>query len=272
MALRQLVCAATASAALAVAACSTAERPKNGVMPADTQFNGGRTLAVYDDTGIEYGDTTVSEFGGTKSGAERIPGIVAASRFLQCVPYARRESGIPIRGNAATWWRTAGGVFRRSTKPTLGAVMVFRASRRNPYGHLAVVRQTLGSRKVVVDHANWLNQGRIHNGTPVVDVSPSNDWSTVRVWYTPGNRLGAHVFPVLGFIYPEKFQPGELFQTIANANVRREPSRKARRIGRLPKRTTVEVLERVAGRPWFRVGRDGQELGYVFAPLVEPLS
>jgi hypothetical protein len=150
--------------------------------------------------------------------------------------------------------------------------MVAHRRRRIPAEHQAHAGRRYGVPREPAKSL-WPSRRRpIHNGTPVVDVSPSNDWSTVRVWYTPGNRLGAHVFPVLGFIYPEKFQPGELFQTIANANVRREPSRKARRIGRLPKRTTVEVLERVAGRPWFRVGRDGQELGYVFAPLVEPLS
>jgi len=199
------------------------------------------------------------------------PKILDAGQRLQCVPYARRLSGLPIFGNAATWWLSAYGLYRRSNRPTPDAVMVFRASHRNPFGHLAVVNTVVDTRKILVDHANWLNGGRIHRVTPVIDVSPGNDWSAVRVWYTPGKRLGAHVFPVSGFILPEKLPPGELFRTVANANVRKRPSRKARRVARLPKETTVELLERVAERPWFRVAVNGQEIGYVFAPLVEPV-
>lgn len=200
------------------------------------------------------------------------PKILPSGGNLQCVPYARRLSGLPIFGNAATWWRSAYGLYRRNSHPDPGAVMVFRSSRRNPFGHLAVVNTVVDDRKILVDHANWLNNGRIHRVTPVVDVSPRNDWSAVRVWYTPGNRLGAHVFPVSGFIHPEKVPPGELFRTVVNANVRRKPSRQARRVARLPKQTTVELVERVPGRPWFKVAQNGREIGYVFAPLVEPLS
>ena len=28
----------------------------------------------------------------------------AAEAYLQCVPFARAESGVDIRGNAKTWW------------------------------------------------------------------------------------------------------------------------------------------------------------------------
>lgn len=200
------------------------------------------------------------------------PHIVATNRFLQCVPFARRESGLRIYGHAATWWQSAHGIYRRSKVPAVGAVMVFRSSRRNPYGHLAVVRDILDDRRIIVDHANWLNRGRVHRATPVVDVSRANDWSAVRVWYTPGERIGAHTFPVSGFVHSEQVQPGALFRTVARTNVRQWPSRSARRIARLPRQATVEFLERVTGRPWFRVGRNGRELGYVFAPLLKPLS
>lgn len=270
MALRRFVRVATVGAALALAACTSGPPKQTKVSAAETQSDSGQTEIFYDDTGVD--EVAATPGGGSPETVWLAPRIVATPRFLQCVPYARRESGVPIRGNAATWWRSASGLFRRSTGPAYGAIMVFRSSRRNPNGHLAVVRQIVDSRKVVVDHANWLNKGRIHHGTPVIDVSQSNDWSAVRVWYTPGNRLGAHVFPVSGFIHPEKFQPGGLFQTVANTNVRRKPSRKARRVARLPKLTIVEVLERVTGRPWFRIGQNGRELGYVFAPLVEPMS
>lgn len=270
MAFRWFVRAAATGVALTATACATVQPQQPGITVADPQTGNSLTKIIHDDTGMKR--ATVAPGNRSPGNARLAPHIVATSRFLQCVPYARQESGLPIRGNAATWWRSAHGIYRRNYVPAPGAVMVFRSSRRNPYGHLAVVRQVLNDRKIVVDHANWLNRGRIHRGTPVVDVSRSNDWSAVRVWYSPGKRLGAHVFPVSGFVHREKIPAGELFRTVANTNVRQKPSRKARRVARLPKLTTVEVLERVAGRQWFRIGRDGRELGYVFAPLIEPKS
>ena len=32
---------------------------------------------------------------------------------------------------------------------------------------MAVVTRVIGPREIIVDHANWLNRGRIHFGTPV---------------------------------------------------------------------------------------------------------
>lgn len=69
-------------------------------------------------------------------------------------------------------------------------------------GHLAVVTKVVNSRQIVVKHANWLNRGRVHLDTPVLDVSARNDWSAVRLWYTPGRQLGVSTYSVEGFIYP----------------------------------------------------------------------
>jgi hypothetical protein len=41
----------------------------------------------------------------------------------------------------------------------------------------------------------------------VLDVSPANDWSEVRVWYEPIHNLGNTHWPVSGFIYNDK--PGK---------------------------------------------------------------
>ena len=65
-----------------------------------------------------------------------------------------------------------------------------------------MVTRINGPRGIIVDHANWLNRGRIHLGTPVRDVSKNNDWSAVRVWYTPGKSWGQSAYPAYGFIYP----------------------------------------------------------------------
>ena len=128
--------------------------------------------------------------------------IVDPSAPLQCVPYARKVSGFPIWGDAWTWWRTAEGRYRRSTTPAVGSILSFKRTKRLRLGHVAVVNRILNDREIVVEHANWLNRGRIHISTPVRDVSPANDWSRVRVWYTPGRRYGSGVYPTRGFILP----------------------------------------------------------------------
>lgn len=130
------------------------------------------------------------------------PAILRPNRPLQCVPYARQASGIQIRGDAWTWWRQARGSYTRGSIPQPGAVIVLDTGRSR--GHLAVVTRIEGPRKIIVDHANWLNRGQIHRNTPVVDISADNDWSRVKVWYTPGNQLGSSPYPVVGFIYPER--------------------------------------------------------------------
>ncbi len=129
------------------------------------------------------------------------PRIVASAEWLECVPYARARSGVALRGNAHTWWQAAAGRYPRDSQPRVGAVLVLKR-RGGSQGHLAVVRAVVSDREVIVDHANWLNQGRIHLATPVRDVSAAGDWSRVRVWYTPGGHLGTGVYPAHGFILP----------------------------------------------------------------------
>ena len=129
--------------------------------------------------------------------------IVTPRNRLQCVPYARQISKVSIRGDAWTWWPSAKGRYGRGNKPEVGSVLVLKRTRRLRYGHIAVVTGILSSREIIVNHANWLNRGRLHLGTPVRDVSANNDWSAVRVWYTPGKKYGARSYAAKGFIHPE---------------------------------------------------------------------
>ena len=129
------------------------------------------------------------------------PRIVTPTRRLQCVPYARALSKVAIRGDARTWWRQAAGRYDRGRRPAVGSVLVLKPKWRSR-GHVAVVTAILSDREIVVDHANWLNKGRIHLSAPVKDVSRAGDWSAVRVWYTPGRKYGARRYPAHGFIYP----------------------------------------------------------------------
>lgn len=136
------------------------------------------------------------------------PAVHRLSARLQCVPYARDESGVEIRGNASTWWRQARGMYVRSQKPDSGNVMVMRGYRNPGRGHVAVVRQVLSERSIIVDHANWLNSGEVTLNVPIVDVSPGNDWSQVRVWHIPTQSWGVRVYNVQGFIEPKAIGAG----------------------------------------------------------------
>lgn len=121
---------------------------------------------------------------------------------LQCVPFARTASGIEIYGNANTWWTQAAGRYPRSARPAAGSVIVIQGFRGPGRGHVAVVREVISDRVLRVDHANWLNNGEVSVGVPMMDVSPNNDWSQIRVWHIPGDHWGGRVYHVEGFIHP----------------------------------------------------------------------
>jgi len=116
-----------------------------------------------------------------------------------CVPFARTLSGVQILGNAKDWWGKAQGHYARGRTPTPAAVMSFKATRKNPNGHVAVVSKVVSQREVLLSHANW-DRNRVSIDMAAVDVSPKNDWSSVRLESAPG-QLGA-AYPVNGFIYP----------------------------------------------------------------------
>lgn len=130
------------------------------------------------------------------------PSVLSDGRRLQCVPFVREATGIDIHGNANRWWDLARGHYERSRRPEEGAILVMRGWKSDRHGHVAVVKEILDERTIVVDHANWLNDGKIYLNAPVRDESPKNDWSRVRVWYTPGEQWGHRVYAAKGFIYP----------------------------------------------------------------------
>lgn len=119
--------------------------------------------------------------------------------FISCVPYARKVSHIEVTGNAWQWWENAAGVYARGSVPEVGAVLVFQANRQMRLGHVAVVARILDSREIEVNQANWPHGG-IQRGTAVVDVSPRNDWTAVRVEIGHGDAYGS-IYPTYGFIY-----------------------------------------------------------------------
>lgn len=129
------------------------------------------------------------------------PRIADYAARLQCVPFARQVSGIQIYGDANTWWRQAEGRYPRSSSPAPGSVLVMLGYNNPGRGHVAVVTEIVSDRLIRVNHANWLNNGEISVDVPVMDVSPNNDWSELRVWHIPGNHWGGRVYAAQGFIH-----------------------------------------------------------------------
>lgn len=120
---------------------------------------------------------------------------------LQCVAYARTASSISLSGNAADWWSNAAGSYARGNRPQAGSVLAFSANTRMRLGHVAVVSRVINGREIEVDHANWGGyRGAIARAVPVVDVSPNNDWTAVRVGLSNNGDFGS-VYPTFGFIY-----------------------------------------------------------------------
>lgn len=99
-----------------------------------------------------------------------IPKIVTANRYFECVPYARAQAIVNMRGNAWTWWRGAKNRYDRSRTLQIGVVLVLKRGGKS-LAHLAVVKRIVGPGEIIVDHTNWLNRGLIHLATPIRDVS-----------------------------------------------------------------------------------------------------
>jgi surface antigen len=135
-----------------------------------------------------------------------------ASSGGNCVAYAREVTGIHLDGNAATWWPHASGHYDRGQTPSVGAVLVFRPYAGMRVGHVAVVSKVVGPREILVDQANWV-RGRVTKAMSVVDASPLNDWTSVKVQFA-GTHGRAN--PTYGFIYPRDIPTG-LGETVAEA-------------------------------------------------------
>ncbi len=124
--------------------------------------------------------------------------LVRRTSYLWCVPYAREISHIDIKGDAFLWWAEAAGRYARGYRPEDGAVLNFRPTGRMPLGHVAVVAKVINSREILVDQANWIPD-TVSRNVPVIDVSPNNNWSEVKV--ALGNGSFGTVYPTYGFIY-----------------------------------------------------------------------
>lgn len=151
--------------------------------------------------------------------ATTTPVIISDQPHSECVPYARLMSGIEIWGDAVTWWSQAATRYLRSSRPAPGSVLVLRGYNDLSRGHVSYVREVVSSRLLRIDHANWLKGGEISMNVPVIDVSPNNDWSQVRVWHIPGGYWGGRAYQAEGFIHPYRLNDGPPAITDISASV-----------------------------------------------------
>jgi hypothetical protein len=124
--------------------------------------------------------------------------------WMECVPYAREVSGVELTGDAYLWWNEAAGRYQRGQTPEPGSVLNFRNNGRMRLGHVAVVTEVVNRREILVTQANWggpgFVRGGVSSGISVVDVSPNNDWTAVRMALGHSPEYGS-VYPTYGFIY-----------------------------------------------------------------------
>lgn len=76
-----------------------------------------------------------------------------------------------------------------------------------PVGHVAMVSKVVNQREVLLTHANWSRRGGIERNVRAIDVSANNDWTDVRVWYSPIGDLGLRSNAARGFIYAGSDKP-----------------------------------------------------------------
>jgi hypothetical protein len=148
---------------------------------------------------ISLSDTATPSFPTTVVSQLPQPSVETPLHKLFCVEYARALTGLNIFGDAKFWWDRARNLYARVTVPAEHAVMVFTPSSRLKKGHVAVVSAIISKREIRVEQANWQNHGEIDHAMPVMDVSPRNDWTQVRVWDMRSKAFG-RVYAVSGFI------------------------------------------------------------------------
>jgi hypothetical protein len=130
------------------------------------------------------------------------PRFIEASP-MSCVPFARSRSRIMLQGDANLWWAEgAAEGYPEAHRPQPGSILVLRIGENGARGHLAYVKRVESSREIYVDHANWHGRMEVAVDVPVIDVSPANDWSEVRVFWVDSHQMGARIYPVEGFILP----------------------------------------------------------------------
>ena len=132
-----------------------------------------------------------------------------------------RLGGLPQRGD-----------MNRGGKPKVGSVLVLKRTGRNRYGHIAVVTRILGSREIIIDHANWLNRGRLHLGTPVREFRPTTIGRRCGSGIHPGISMACAATPLTASSIPSRPRPRSLRSKGSSPIPRRGPRAPPRAVWR----------------------------------------
>ncbi len=100
----------------------------------------------------------------------------------ECVPYVRYETGVPIYGDAYTWYGQAASAnyATSATVPRVGSIIVFAVQGGMTSGHVGIVTSISGT-SLGIRSQNWHNDGKVSDDT--VDV---NGYTiTGYIYYTP---------------------------------------------------------------------------------------
>ncbi len=126
--------------------------------------------------------------------------LFVSGRRLVCVPYARTRSRITLHGDAYSWWEQAKAAYQVASTPQSDSVIVLSAKPAQGDGRLAAVTRVVSAREIRVDHASWSGDTTIYLNEPVIDVSPDNDWSQVRVWNSRAQQFSPATYALKGFL------------------------------------------------------------------------
>ncbi len=222
---------------------------------------------------------------------ESIPSSLPAAvippiqKHWECVPIARALSGIQIFGNAHTWWGQAEGRYNRGSAPKRGSVLAFKPHGSMRLGHVAAVSRVLDERTVLLTHSNWSlingRRGQIERNVKAIDVSPGNDWSQVKVWFTPLMDLGTTAWPTHGFIYPDGPAPmalpanARVAATMAGPVMNSDlPSTKIAKKAEMPKqdRKDIEKAEKKAAKEQAKLAKKEAKKQDKVAAISKPIA
>ena len=162
-------------------------------------------------TGGQRGHAVAAAHAGNRQAARRgggrsaYAGAYGYGGGVSCVPYARQVTGMTISGNGGQWWYNAAGLYARGNRPEVGSILAFPGSGGMRAGHVAVVERVVSPREILIHHANWggpgIRRGSIMHGVSVIDASPNNDWTQVRVQVGYSTENYGRVYTAQGFIH-----------------------------------------------------------------------
>lgn len=146
-----------------------------------------------------YTNHHVSDIMGRRS-SHRLHYKHGRSHIIQCVAYVHSASDFKIHGDAKYWWGRAAGLYERGSIPEKDAVLAFKPVRRMRLGHVAIVNRIIDSRTITINQAHW-GENRVVHDVKVIDISPKNNWSAVRVELAHNKGNYGSIYPTHGFIY-----------------------------------------------------------------------